>query len=313
MDYEVEEIVFKSSNKINTVHGKILKPTQGEIKGVIQVCHGMCEYFDKYHAFTDYLIENGFIVCGHDHIGHGDSVNSLDERGFFAHRDGYKFLIEDTKRLSDIVKEKYPTDSYYLFGHSMGSLIARCYAAKFGTSLNGLIICGTVGPQPLVGAGIKLAKLIANAKGELFRSKKLYNLALDFANIKFLPVQTRYDWISSDEEEVTRHISDEKSNFIFTVSGFEDLFHLALLANSEKVIKTVPKELPILFISGACDPLGENGTGVKNAIKLYKEAGVISIKCKLYENCRHELMREKNKKDVYKDICEWIKNRVEKC
>ena len=304
MEFETKELYFNSSNKENRVYAKIIEPKNVTIKGIVQICHGMCEYFDKYNHFSEFLASNGYIVCGHDHIGHGNSVSSSEERGYFAPKDGYKYLIEDTHQLTTIVEEKIGKNDLplILLGHSMGSFIARCYAAKYGEMLNGLILCGSIGPQPFVNAGIRLAKTMAKSKGDHYRSKKLYDLSLDFANIKFLPAETKFDWICSDENEVKKHIQDEKSNFIFTVSGFEDLFHLVSLCNSRMVIKTIPKELPIFFMSGEMDPIGENGTGVRKAVQMYLNAGIKNLSFKLYPHDRHELLNETNKKEVYNNI-----------
>lgn len=311
MWFEEEKVLFDSANGIYKVHGKIMKPLTNEIKGIVQISHGMCEYIDKYDEFAKFLLNKGFVVAGHDHIGHGNSVNVEDDYGFFGSKDGYKSMIEDLRSMNKIVSEKYPGKPIYLLGHSMGSLIARCYSAKFGNELSGLILCGTVGPQPLVKAGIKFADLLANQKGERYRSKMLYNIALDYANIKLLPVKTRYDWVSSDEEEIQRHIKDERSKFMFTVKGFSDLFHLVSLANSSMVIKTIPKDLKIIFMSGEDDPVGENGNGVKRAFELYKEIGLSNVEMKLYPKKRHELLKEKNKEEVFNDIYNWIQKALE--
>lgn len=312
MEFETKRFSFKSSNNINTIRGKIMIPKEGKIKGIVQICHGMCEYIDNYDEFSKYLLEQGYIVCGHDHAGHGKSVNSEKELGYLVPDDGYKFLIEDTKKVTDKVKKKYKDLDIYLFGHSMGSLISRCYAAKYGDGLKKLVICGTVGPQVLINAAIKLSKIMEKKKGDFYRSKKLYEISLDFANIQFIPKHTQYDWISTDEEMVERFVADPKSNFVFTVSGFENVFHLVNLANSLRVIKTTPKDLPVLFISGSLDPVGENGIGVKRAVSLYKATKMKNIKCKIYKDCRHSLINEANKFEIYKDICDWIEEKVEK-
>lgn len=306
MWFEEEKVLFDSTNGMYKVHGKIMKPIDPDVKGIIQISHGMCEYIDKYDDFAKFLIKKGFAVAGHDHIGHGDSVNTVSDRGFFGSKDGYKSMIEDLKSMNNIIKEKYPDRPIYLLGHSMGSLIARCFSAKYGDELAGLILCGTVGPQPLAKAGIKFANLLVNQKGERYRSKMLYNISLDYANIKFLPAKTRYDWLSSDAEEIQRHIKDERSNFIFTVKGFSDLFHLVSLANSEMVIKTVPKDLKIIFMSGDEDPVGENGNGVQRAYELYQKLGLENVDIKLYPKKRHELLKEKNKEEIFEDIFNWI-------
>ncbi len=312
MRFEEEKFVFDSANGIYKVCGKIMKPLNTEVKGIIQISHGMCEYIDKYDDFSEFFLEKGYAVVGNDHMGHGESINTMDDRGFFGSRDGYKFFMEDLKKVTDIAKEKYPEKPIYLLGHSMGSLIARCYAAKYGNELAGLILCGTVGPQPLAKAGIKFADLLANQKGEKYRSRKLYNISLDCMNIKFLPMKTRFDWVSTDKNEVEKHLNDERASFIFTVKGFSDLFHLVILANSEMLIKTIPKDLNILFMSGDEDPVGENGYGVKRAFELYKKQGLSNTEIKLYHKRRHELLKEIDKEKIYKDVFEWIQKSSQK-
>lgn len=306
MWFEEERFVFDSANGIYKVHGKLVKPLTPDVKGIVQISHGMCEYIDKYDDFAQHLVAKGFAVIGHDHIGHGDSVNQIEDYGFFGSKDGYKSMIEDLKKVTDLAKERYPGKPLYLLGHSMGSLIARCYAAKYGKGLSGLILCGTVGPQPLVKAGIKFADLLSNQKGEKYRSKMLYDVSLSFANIKFLPAKTRFEWVTSDEQELKKHIEDKKGQFIFTAKGYSDLFHLVSLANSEMLIKTVPKDLKIIFMSGDEDPVGENGEGVQRAFELYTKLGLEKVELKLYPKKRHELLKEKNKKQIFEDITNWI-------
>ena len=145
MEYKVEELYFKSSNGISDIYAKILSPIDSrKIKGIIQFSHGMCEYFNKYMEFHKFMLENGYVVCGNDHIGHGFSIKNESDKGFFAEREGYKFLIEDLKKMNDVIRERYPYEPLFLIGHSMGSLIARNYAAKYGKDLKGLLLCGTV-------------------------------------------------------------------------------------------------------------------------------------------------------------------------
>ncbi len=307
MKYNFEEFFFDSKNRVNKIHAKLILPTNvDDIKGIIQFSHGMCEYIEKYDEFIKFVVEKGFVFACNDHLGHGKSVNNENEFGFFADKDGYKYLIEDLHTLTRIVKNKFPGKPYFLMGHSMGSFIARCYAAKYGTELDGMMLCGTMGPQWMVDAGIQLADTIIKKKGNLYRSKKLDKLSFEFANINFEPVKTKYDWTCSDESVVKKHSEDKMSNFIFTASGFKDLFYLVKLCNDEKFIKNTPKNLPILIFSGDMDPVGENGVGVRKVCELYKKIGIKEVELKLYSDGRHEMLNELNKKDVYNDILNWI-------
>lgn len=307
MEYKVEEIEFKSSNEKNIIHGKILSPIDArKVKGIVLFCHGMCEYFEKYIEFHKFVLERDYVVCGYDAIGHGESIKHDSDRGFFDEKDGYKYLIEDVKKMVNEVRKRYPYEPLFLIGHSMGSLVVRCYVAKYGEDLTGLLLCGTVGPQPLIDSGINLANMIIKRKGERYRSRILNNVFFNYANIGFSSDKCKYSWATSDEVAAKVIEEDPKQNFIFTASGFKDLFKLVKLANSTKVIKTVPKDLPILFFSGKDDPVGEKGIGVKRAVSLYKSEKIKDVNYKLYEKARHEMLREKEKNKVYKDILDWI-------
>lgn len=307
MKYNTEMIAFKSSNMVNIVRGKIISPAPGEeIKGVVQISHGMCEYFDRYDEFAKFLVSKGYVVAGHDHIGHGDSVNNENERGFFAKEDGYKYLIKDLYYMTQIIKKRYPYIPYFLLGHSMGSFISRCYIAEYGKEIDGAILLGTIGPQWAIEAGVQLADRLIQKKGEMYRSKKLDQLCFEFANINFEPASTKYDWTCRDKDAIEKHMQDEKMKFIFTVSAFKDLFQLVKYSNDEKTIKNIPKMLPMLIMSGNMDPVGEDGAGVKKVYELYKKIGLKNITFKLYQDCRHELLNELNKSEIYKDIEDWI-------
>ena len=140
MSFDVEEFSFESSNELNKIYGKMYIPIDIELKGIVQICHGMCEYIDKYSNFVKFLTSNGYIVCGHDQIGHGMSINSNDNLGYFAPDDGYKYLIDDLKKVTDIVVEKFPNLPIFLFGHSMvsgsygqGQAAAQCAAEQGGS------------------------------------------------------------------------------------------------------------------------------------------------------------------------------------
>ena len=306
MEYKVEEFYFKSSNGEDDIYAKILSPIDSrKIKGIIQVCHGMCEYFDKYMEFYKFMLANDFVVCGHDMIGHGRSVKYESGKGFFAEKDGYKYLIADVKKMTDLVRKRHPYEPLFLLGHSMGSLIARNYVAKYGNLLSGLLLCGTIGPQPLIDSGIQLSNLIIKRKGERYRSRVLYKTFNDFASIG-LRDKSNLAWTTSDEKELQKTLADANQRFIFTASGFRDLFKLVKYANDEKVIASIPNNLPILLFSGKEDPCGEKGIGVKRVVRLYKMHKLKNITLKIYPKCRHEMLREVNRKEVFQDILDWI-------
>ena len=139
-------------------------------KAVLQLVHGMCEYIGRYDALARFLAGHGFAVCGHDHLGHGQTAQSSEELGFFAEKDGWRLLVEDVYRVTLAAKEQYAGLPYFIFGHSMGSFVLENYLAQYGSEVDGAIVCGTGGPNPAGGVGIALAGLYAAVKGPRYRA-----------------------------------------------------------------------------------------------------------------------------------------------
>lgn len=308
MEFNVEEIKYLSSNKENEIYAKIYTPKNVEkVEGIIQISHGMCEYIEKYEEFIKYMLDKGYIVCGNNHLGHGKKVEK-EKRGFFADSDGYKYMVEDLHLFTKIVKDKFPNIPYFIFGHSMGSFIARIYISKYAKEIDGAIIMGTGTLNKLVPAGIKLADVIIARKGKMYRSKMLTNMVIGEFNKKFKPNKSKYDWLSSDESMLPVYENDKIGDFIFTVSGYKDLFNLNILANDIKTFEKTPKELPIFILSGNDDPVGDSGVGVLEVYHNYINTEHEKVKVKLYPKLRHELLNEVCRNNVYDDIIDWIRN-----
>lgn len=301
MKYNVEELKYLSSDGEHKIYAKIMSPI-GKISGIVQICHGMNGYIAKYDEVAKRLVELGYVVCGNTCLGHYDSVNSMDELGFFGEFNGDKYLVSDSRKLTNIIKRRFPNKNLFLFGHSMGSFIARCYIAKYGDELTGAIFSGTAGPQLLAESGIQFANFMIQRKGYRYRSRKLYEVVFQVANKEIKNPATNYDWLTSRED----NIISEKSKFLFTVTGVRDVIKLIKKCNTLSEIEKVPKELPIYFFSGTADPVGEYGEGVKRAISLYKKVGIKNVEFKFYEDNRHECLNEKNRDVVISDMIEWI-------
>ncbi len=302
---ERKDISFKSSDNKNDVSGYIY--THQEVKPfcVVQISHGMCEYIFRYEDFIAYLAENGVAVCGNDHIGHGDSSHP-DDYGFFTEKDGRKFAIRDLKQMNDIAHETFPGLPVVLLGHSMGSFFARKYAALWPQSIDGLIISGTGGPNPLAPIGIFVASLIEKFRHEKHRSVVVQYLAFGSYLKKIDNPLTIYDWLTRDEQIVADYVKDPKCNFLFTVNGFKELFKALRDVSTQEWANEIPKELPILFISGDADPVGNYGKGVDKVVAMLQKAGVQNITYHMYPGARHEVLGELNKTDVYADVLRFL-------
>ena len=237
---------------------------EGNISAVLQISHGMVEYIDRYDEFARFLNEQGYYVVGHDHLGHGNSVQSKEDWGYFEEKNGNECVIGDIHRLRQITQKKYPDIPYFILGHSMGSFLTRQYLTIHGNGLAGAIIMGT-GNQPLflVKLGKMLCRLIASFKGWHYRSHFINNMAFGGYNKKFAPARTPMDWLSRNPKNVDTYLSEDCCTFIFTVNGYYHMFrgmeHLAKKENFEQI----PKNLPVFFVAGQDDPVGGFGKGVK--------------------------------------------------
>jgi alpha-beta hydrolase superfamily lysophospholipase len=192
----------------------------------------------------------------------------------------------------------------------MGSFITRSYITKYGDELDGYICSGTGGPNPLGKAAVVLAEAEIWRLGEFGRSTFLSNLAFGGYNKRYAEHRTKYDWLTRDTEIVDRYDQDKFCNYVFTAAGFRDLFLLLNEISTKSWAKKVPKKLPIHMISGKEDPVGDYGKGVQKVFDLFQEAGVENLTLKLYDDCRHEVLNELNRREVYAELLKWMNAKI---
>lgn len=305
-----KEHYFQSSDEKTSLHAIVWEP-EGSVKAVLQITHGMVEFIDRYDRFARMLNEHGFCVCGFDLLGHGLSVTSEEELGFFRHPDGNRAVIEDIRHLQCIMKRRYPDVPYFMLGHSMGSFFTREYIEFFGDSLTGAIIMGT-GSQPaaVVAAGKAMCRAQAAVHGWHYRSAAIDAMAFGSYNKDFEPARTHVDWLTKDEAIVDAYIANPLNTFRFTVNGYYTMFTAIGMAQDPDKIAMIPKDLPILLVSGDRDPVGGMGKGVQQAYDAYKEAGIVNVQMHLFENDRHEILNETDYGKVDEYILSWLNQRM---
>lgn len=300
-----EEFTFPSTEEGETIYGRAYIP-YGEIKGIVQFAHGMCDYGERYEDFFRELTDCGYIAAYADHLGHGNSVRSLDDLGYFSARDGYKKVVDDFNTFYGILDEKFPNDKHYVIGHSMGSFIVRYFMAAYRRPMAGAILMGTSGPNPLAGIGAGLAAGIALVRGGYYRSSFLEKLAFGSYNKHIEDPVSAWDWLSRDENAVYDFDTDELRNQTFTASGFKDLFSLVRIVNLNTFIDDTPKELPILLLSGDEDPLGNYGKGVRKLEDIFHSLDFRDVQSVLFRGARHELCHELNREEVFEIVIDWL-------
>lgn len=298
-----EEFYYDSRDMQTKIHAVKWIPDREKPKAVLQICHGMAEHIMRYDEFAQALCEKGFLVVGNDHLGHGLSKREEEPFGYFCKRDAATVVIRDVHRLKKIVQEQNPGVPYFLLGHSMGSFIARGYLARYGSGIDGAILVGT-GSYPLL--LLRSAKLLVGLQklfcGSRHEGKMVDKMAFGTYNKRFEPRRTDYDWLSRNPDNVDKYQADPMSCFTFTLNGFETLFNLAENAGRMSAVEAVPKDLPVLFLAGTEDPVGDYGTAVRDVYDKFVTHGMKNTAIKLYEGARHEILNETERGQVYEDV-----------
>ena len=309
-----EQFGFLSKDGKTTIHAVKWIPEDGAYRAILQITHGMVEHIARYRPFAEYLNGQGYLVVGHDHLGHGASVTSEQAWGYFEEEHPSDTLVEDMHQLRTIVQAENPGAPYFMLGHSMGSYMLRKYLCIHPDGVSGAVIMGTgCMPDMTMKMGLFLCRTIAKFRGWHYRSRLLQKMSYSRPYRKFDLYGKNYadSWLSKNVENVREYYHDPRCTFLFTVSGYCGLMEAVLYDNQKENVTRVPKELPLFFVSGQDDPVGDLGEGVKKAYHLYRDAGLSDITYKLYENDRHEILNETDRELVYADIAAWLNVRAE--
>ena len=305
-----KDFYFNSSTGKNKIHARMCVP-DAEPRAIVQIIHGIAEYIDRYDEFMSFLADNGIIAVGTDHLGHGKSIESDEQTGFFAYDNGWDYVVRDEEVLRLAMHENYPELPIIVFGHSMGSFMARTLLIRYPDAFNAAIISGT-GNQgaALVNGGLIMGNLVTGLKGAHHYSKFLNNLAFGSYNKIYDNPKTEYDWLSRDEANVQKYIDDPLCGFIPSCSLFRDMMTGVKFITNKKNLTAMNKDMPVYFMSGDMDPVGECGKGVQKAYNNFLEAGMKDVSIKLYPGGRHEMLNEINKDEVYTDILAWLGSKI---
>ena len=274
---------------------------EGECVGIIQLVHGMAEHKERYLEVMRYLADAGYLCIMHDHRGHGKSVKTDKDLGYFYGEHG-DALIEDIHQLSVYAKKEHPDLPFFLFGHSMGSLLVRAYCKRYDQEIDALIVCGSPSKNPAAKAGRTLVRLMRKVKGDHYRSKLIQTMAFGSYAKGFAETFSDNVWLCSDADVVKAYDEDPLCGFVFTLNGFENLFDLMIDVYDREGWKMCHKDLPIRFIAGSKDPCIGNEKKFKEAAAFMRECGYTKVSARLFEGKRHEILNEDCRQEVFEDI-----------
>lgn len=308
---EQKEFYFPSSTGKNQIYVRMWIPDGDvEIKGTVQLSHGIAEGIDRYDDFAQFLAKNGYAVIGNDHLGHAKSISDPSEKGFFAEENGWAYVVADLKGIYNQVRELFPNIPHVLFGHSMGSFLARTYIIKYPTDFDACVLSGTGNQASIVvNTGYSIANSQVKKNGPHGDGTKMANLSMGGYNKGFDAKNGETAWLSRDKDVVAAYDANPDYGFTAQVSVYRDMLGGIKLVTDKDNIAKVNKNMPILVMSGSEDPVGEKGKGPKKCAEAYKKAGVKDVTLKLYPGGRHEMLNEINKEQVYDDILSWINSK----
>lgn len=306
----MKELQIPSNDGVHQLHVVVWEPST-EVKAVLQISHGMVEFIERYDDFAKFLNEKGVLVIGNDHLGHGHTAGCDEDLGYFCKENGSATVVKDLHLVTQYAKEQYPNVPYFLFGHSMGSFMARRYLMTYGKELTGAIICGT-GEQANVtlAVGKLTCAILKLFKGERFRSDFIKSVSFGSYNKRFEPIRTQNDWLTKDNAIVDWYNEQKFCSFNFTINGYETLFGVLSFIQKKENIEKIPKNLPMYMIAGEEDPVGNYGKGVRNIYEKYRANGIQDITLKLYPTDRHEILNETDRETVYQDVWNWLEPRI---
>jgi alpha-beta hydrolase superfamily lysophospholipase len=306
---KTKEYTYISSSNLCEIKAWQWYPDNENVKAVIQIHHGMAEHCGRYKNAVEAFVSMGYAVFMNDMINHGKSNSDENLLGYFGDKNGYKDVIRDAKILMDIAKSEYPDKKYIISGHSMGSLVMRCFINEYGNCFDGAVFIGTSGTNPLATISIALTGLVSAFKGKTYKSETLKKIGFG-AYDKPFEHRTDYDWGISIPESVDEYQNDKYCGFTFASGGYQDLAKLCIECNSDKWYQNVSHLMPVLLLSGEMDPVGNYTLGVKEVYDKLIKTGHSLTEIKIYPGVRHEILNEVNRQEVYNDINDFIERKV---
>ncbi len=302
---------FNSCDGHSVIHCRKWLP-EGEPVAVVQLVHGMIEYIERYDEFAQFLTSKGYVVVGHDHIGHGHSVSNDDELGIMTGKHPANDMVEDIYTHYSMTKKDYPQLPYFILGHSMGSYMTRKFLADkqaYLEELTGAVIMGT--GQESAGTcngGLAVIAILSLFKGKNHRSEFVRDMTYSAPYKQYDCYGKNYadSWLSKNTQSVEKYYHDKYCTFTFSLNAYKGLVEATKFACSNACANRIRKTLPLLFVSGEADPVGNLGAGTTAAADAVKKAGVKDVTLKLYKGDRHEILNELDRQQVFEDIYRWF-------
>lgn len=301
--------LFYASKGGGRIHGCRWEPNDTPI-GVVQIVHGIAEHIERFEPLAIYLNAVGYVVVAEDHMGHGRSIGEECPQGYF--KGGWFAAVEDTRALMRYTMTKYPGLPYVIVGISMGSFMVRTLLAKYPNSgLSGAVICGTAWQEKaMLNTARTVCGLLCRTAGEEKPSPMIQKLMFGSYNKGIDKPQSANAWLCRDTDVVAAYDEDPLCGFVATAGLYRDMLEGIAFNQAQANLAAMEKTLPVLFLAGSRDPVGNYGKGVEACAAAFRDAGMERVTVKLYPEDRHDVLNELDKLTVWTDLTNWMENEV---
>lgn len=282
------------------------------IKGVIQLSHGMQEHSLRYDKIGCILADAGFVFSAHDHRGHGKTAQIAEQKGTgkfqkLADKHGFDKVINDLDELIDELKNDYKDKPVFLFGHSFGSFVSQGYIERHGEKLDGCILCGSSGPNMVnAKSGYAVTSILKALTGKNRKSVVMQNMFFNGYNDRFKSEKDDLAWLSKSVVNRDMYRADSWCGGTATLSFLNDITYGLKTIHKPCNMKKIPKNLPVFIIYGTDDPVGNYGKSLEKLKSIYESNGMDKVSIKGYEKDRHEILNEQDGDKVLQDVMNWL-------
>lgn len=262
------------------------------IAGVVVLVHGMGEHIRRYDHVADALTAQGLVVYGHDHRGHGASLNSGDEPGHLG-PNGWRTLVDDLALVVAQAKSEHRGLPVVMIAHSMGSFAAQQFLLDHGGQVDAVALTGT--------AAVDLLEPALDLSADL---------ELSAFNAAFHPARTDFDWLSRDESVVDAYVVDPLCGFGLDTESLKGMFDGARRLADPAQVARIPPELSLYLAVGSRDPVNADLTLLWALVDRYRSAGLDDVTVRVYDDARHEILNEVNRAEVIDDLLQWLQRAI---
>ena len=277
-----------------------------EIRGTVQIIHGMAEHQRRYKDFSEFLKSSGYVVATSDLRGHGVNVKREADLGYVGDN-GASNIVSDCHDMTKIICERCPNVPYVMIGHGMGALVAMAYFKKYDYFLNGLILSGMPADKSRMSDRLNVRMNLAS-KGEYYRSHSLYSSIYGSYANSFAKEGSKAAWLSADPEVWEAYDSDPRCGFVYTINGYKT--YLDLLDNSYSRGSWILKNMhvPIRIIAGSRDVCAGNKHKLSRIASHFRAHEYDNVETQLIHGLRHDIYNGEGCEKAY----DYILNELDK-